>query len=502
VKEDGSRTKQDISFDQSVSASSASNPSNIADGVDDTLTKRSSPSAVTVAVQNLKDQCEARDVLEQHAVTSQDANRIAGQHNERDDSLSARAQEGMCKSSVESSHCRQSQVDLSNILSSPGDLGPLLENILSNPDEATVKEREIPWEVERGPKHADTLRASSGLQPEEKYFNEPMKAQPAEDSKSTLPSPCISRTLEDLEERATWRVGTVLEVFSASNKRWFPALVTQVMRTKTSKDMLVAQFWLTIEEAKQKTIERNSDQLASLGTNCGDQLPPGFQIGASKSRPGMFVFLDATTGLKYESLELIWAVHFKRWLDHPLAEGTETISSVAAPVKSTNMATVELPAGGEMAGLVTRVALDKLPESAEPCAAPDCAVAAGDPGFGDDLDAWAPWMTWSAPPSEPQTLAPEVALPAERPVESAVGPAIEQLSHDLCFAPSEDFDPWAPWKGSSEDAHGDPHVVIKVRAAPDQACDDENADLPEDELVARLPEPTTTQSPKRMLISG
>merc|ERR1719271_845543 len=96
--------------------------------------------------------------------------------------------------------------------------------------------------------------------------------------------------------------------------------------------MLTAQFWLNIEDAKQKSLCRNSEFLAPVGTHCGDQLPPGFQISPSKSRPGVFVFLDATTGLKYESLELIWAVHFKRWLEQPAPAGTETISSVAPAV--------------------------------------------------------------------------------------------------------------------------------------------------------------------------
>lgn len=180
--------------------------------------------------------------------------------------------------------------------------------------------------------------------------------------------PEAAHTLQGIEERCAWQTGSIVEVFSGSNNSWFPALVTQTVRRGGPKDLLTAQFWLDIESAKQKTLCREDPQLASLGTNCGDMLPPGFQIAMSKSRPGVFVFLDATTGLKYESMELIWAVHFKRWLEHPAPAGTQTISCVKAAISRAD--TFESPPAldgldAEAAGLVTRLAPGKLPTTVE-----------------------------------------------------------------------------------------------------------------------------------------
>jgi hypothetical protein len=136
------------------------------------------------------------------------------------------------------------------------------------------------------------------------------------------------------DDRNHWDVGSVLEIFTASANAWFPGLVTDIVRNQNKDEMLTAQFWVTMDDAKQKTVCRQSKHLAPIGTHCGDKLPPGFEIGFSKSRPGMFVFLDGTTGLKYDSLALVWAVHFKRWLERPAAEGMETISSVVPVVAS------------------------------------------------------------------------------------------------------------------------------------------------------------------------
>jgi len=140
--------------------------------------------------------------------------------------------------------------------------------------------------------------------------------------------------VQEVEARSSWQIGSVLEVFSASLDRWYPALVMQLAKKDDAApaDMLTVQFWLDIDVAKQKRLSRSDANLAPLGTHCRGQLPPGFELRASRSRPGEFVFSDATNGLKYESADLAWAAHFQRWLEYRAPAGTETIRSVAAVV--------------------------------------------------------------------------------------------------------------------------------------------------------------------------
>jgi hypothetical protein len=133
--------------------------------------------------------------------------------------------------------------------------------------------------------------------------------------------------------RRAWQTGSIIEVFSASGGCWHPALVMQVQKEiDIDLDMLTVQFWLDIEDAKRKSLCRSDGHLQPLGTHCLGQLPIGFQERPSRSRPGQPVFVDATTGLRYETIDLAWAAHFKRWLEHSMPVGTQTIRSVRAVV--------------------------------------------------------------------------------------------------------------------------------------------------------------------------
>lgn len=122
------------------------------------------------------------------------------------------------------------------------------------------------------------------------------------------------------------QAGTVVEVFSATTGRWYPAEVTQVQPGETGEEVLTVQFYMN-EDAKQKSMYRSDQQLAPLGSHTGSELPPGFEIRPSQSRPGQLVYLDATTGTKYASAELAWHVHFERMQQRP-AVGCETVCAV------------------------------------------------------------------------------------------------------------------------------------------------------------------------------
>lgn len=70
--------------------------------------------------------------------------------------------------------------------------------------------------------------------------------------------------------------------------------------------------------------------MAPLGNHVGRELPPGFQTRPSQSRPGQLVYLDATTGIKYASLQLAWRTHFERLLQSTPAVGSVTVNCVQA----------------------------------------------------------------------------------------------------------------------------------------------------------------------------
>jgi hypothetical protein len=130
----------------------------------------------------------------------------------------------------------------------------------------------------------------------------------------------------DEEQRSLWTQGSVLEIYSASANRWYPALLLRVQPGEVGMpDVLTMQFWLSTDEAKQKSLYRNdAQQLAPLGTHLVEELPPGFCLKPSQSRPGQNVFQDLTTGTKYQTVELAWQTHFQRLLERP-ALGMETV---------------------------------------------------------------------------------------------------------------------------------------------------------------------------------
>jgi hypothetical protein len=116
------------------------------------------------------------------------------------------------------------------------------------------------------------------------------------------------------------------------------------------------QFWLHTDEAKQKSLYRNDVQmLAPLGANLEGELPPGFVVKPSQSRPGQNVFLDQTSGMKYQTAELAWQTHFQRLLERPAAAGMETVCHLQG---QSSFQASKHGVDGMAAGLVTEYQAD------------------------------------------------------------------------------------------------------------------------------------------------
>mmetsp|Transcript_47130 Transcript_47130/g.74459 ORF Transcript_47130/g.74459 Transcript_47130/m.74459 type:complete len:488 (-) Transcript_47130:190-1653(-) len=158
------------------------------------------------------------------------------------------------------------------------------------------------------------------------------------------PPPVAAQQMGNEElQRNTWTQGSVLEIFSSSSNRWYPALLLKVIKGNGTPDVLTLQFWLSTDEAKQKSLYRNdAQQLSLLGTHLGGELPPGFCVKPSASRPGQSVFLDQTTGMKYQTAELAWQTYFKRLLERPAA-GMDTVCQLPH-AQSMAVASQQMPA--------------------------------------------------------------------------------------------------------------------------------------------------------------
>merc|ERR1711939_483664 len=107
------------------------------------------------------------------------------------------------------------------------------------------------------------------------------------------------------------------------------------------------QFWLSADDAKQKSLYRSdAQQLMPLGTNLGGELPPGFSLKPSQSRPGQSVYQDLTTGVKYQTLELAWQTHFQRLLERPPVSGCETLCNLPKQSPLPTQSTFSAPGYG------------------------------------------------------------------------------------------------------------------------------------------------------------
>jgi len=113
-----------------------------------------------------------------------------------------------------------------------------------------------------------------------------------------------------VEQRQAWVVGSVLEVFSATNQCWYVASVGQAAQTN-GQDMLTVQFCRD-GEPQMKHVFRTDALLDVLGSHTAGEIPAGFQTLPSQSRPGQLVYLDTVTNKKYSTVDLAWKLHFDR----------------------------------------------------------------------------------------------------------------------------------------------------------------------------------------------
>lgn len=114
------------------------------------------------------------------------------------------------------------------------------------------------------------------------------------------PTPCC---------RDPWVIGSALEYCSASQARWYPALVVDA---SPDGETLGVRF-MREDGMQQKAVRCDDWRLAPIGTH-KSPTPPGFRAVASQSRPGQQAFLDSVTGCKYGSSELAWRMFLERQL--------------------------------------------------------------------------------------------------------------------------------------------------------------------------------------------
>jgi len=149
---------------------------------------------------------------------------------------------------------------------------------------------------------------------------------------STVGSTATERPLnvaDELKERQSWAVGTVIEVFSSSAAKWYIAQVAQVGE-KTTAHMITVQFVGDNGQIMQKSMPRSDVQLANFGRNTR-QMPPGFQKVASQSRAGEFSYLDSSNGQKYQTKELAWQNYYANILKSEQAQNLLKQQSLLAP---------------------------------------------------------------------------------------------------------------------------------------------------------------------------
>jgi len=120
--------------------------------------------------------------------------------------------------------------------------------------------------------------------------------------------------------QGVWQAGSVVEVFSSSLGRWLMALVTQVSKGKMSVWLADDRSTLGLQDLSFMDL-----QLAGVGTHILD-LPVGFRMVPSKTRPGQVAYLDLDMNRKLSSRELAWRYHIER---HAAASVQNTAPTVA-----------------------------------------------------------------------------------------------------------------------------------------------------------------------------
>jgi len=160
--------------------------------------------------------------------------------------------------------------------------------------------------VER--RHSADIDMCSGF---ESHLTSISQQRPRETPAASNVGSCMSRpgnVVDELKERESWAVGSVLEVHSASVSKWFIAQLVEE-GDKANAHMITVQFVGDTGQIMQKSMPRSDVQLAVFGRNTR-QMPPGFQKVGSQSRPGQFSYEDSSSGQKYQTKELAWQNYY------------------------------------------------------------------------------------------------------------------------------------------------------------------------------------------------
>mmetsp|Transcript_102352 Transcript_102352/g.198121 ORF Transcript_102352/g.198121 Transcript_102352/m.198121 type:complete len:727 (+) Transcript_102352:94-2274(+) len=151
-----------------------------------------------------------------------------------------------------------------------------------------------------------------------------------------------------------WQAGSVVEVFSSSQDRWLIALVMQVSKGKMSVWLADDRGTLGLQDLSFMDL-----QLATVGTHILD-LPIGFRMVPSRTRPGQVAYLDLDHNRKLSSRELAWRYHIENHAAASAQDSAPTASGRAGDASSSSASRPPLLPSG----LCSAASLPRVPAPA------------------------------------------------------------------------------------------------------------------------------------------
>jgi len=124
--------------------------------------------------------------------------------------------------------------------------------------------------------------------------------------------------------RTSWKVGSAVEVFSNSDRRWH---IGWVVAEEFAGDLFRVLFDDQSPALKCKTLGRDDVKLAPVGTSI-HRLPPHFEVIAAGHNVPMLQ--HQPTGRRCATLEEAWAVHFDVFLRSHVQHSTLQLGSMTA----------------------------------------------------------------------------------------------------------------------------------------------------------------------------
>jgi len=258
------------------------------------------------------------------------------------------------------------------------------------------------------------------------------QAPPPQDSSASVAqgaNPHKINVPDELKLRESWKVGSVIEVYSSSSAKWYIAQVVKV-GAKNAPSTLTAQFIGDNGQILQKSMTRSDVQLAPFGRNTR-QMPPGFQKVASESRPGDFSYQDTSTMSKYQTKEFAWQSYYLKVLKCEQAQqllaqqhGAPPPSQASKPAPTMSLAQQPMPAAQAKVQSLTPEPYVGGPQSASEAYA-SYATSAGTPAKLQSRQSF-------VEQSKPRTLGDLSSLP--KPATSGLQPSTPFPGYGQSFA--------------------------------------------------------------------